>query len=284
MPWTCAQFHRHGFFAALRNVSEPMNTFDPASLGGLLSELRHSLPCWQSTSRGYPLKSTAFLFASFFLSLIVSTPCALAQSVVDQPALDPPALVRPARARQDDRTNEDRVSVIRVGGFFGRTGSAIGSSAYAEVNPIRWVGLCGFAAHSRDTTINQGDPVVEWDSTVGGCVTSHLPSFMGILISPFAQYTIQCDHNRVSIPLGDGTNYVSTQNQTNHLWTAGSSIDRAIVKDGPRWIARIGKNFGQGPAAQHGSGLYLVGGVVFPLDHPVKLARSFPRMVGLNLK
>jgi hypothetical protein len=222
------------------------------------------------------LKSSASLFASFFLFLIFSAHSARAQS-----ALDPPTLVQ----QVSGRTNEDRqVSVIRLGGFFGRTGSAIGSSVYVEINPIRWIGLCGIAAHSRATSINEGDPVLEWDSTVGGCVTSHLPSIKGFLISPFAQYTVQTDHNRVTVPLGAGANYMYTQNQTNHLWTAGASIDRAIVKDGPRWIARIGENFGKGPAAHNADGLYLVGGIIFPLDHPVKLARSFPRMVGLNLK
>ncbi len=182
------------------------------------------------------MKSKAFLFASFFLSLIVSAPCALAQSALGSPSLDPPALVRPARTQQERSTNEDRVSVIRVGGFLRQDGKRDRRfrSAYVEVNPIRWIGFCGIAAHSRATSINQGDPVLVWDSTVGGCVTSHLPSIKGFLISPFAQYTVQTDHNRVTVPLGAGANYMYTQNQTNHLWTSGASIDRAIVK---RWPA-----------------------------------------------
>jgi hypothetical protein len=210
------------------------------------------------------LKSPAFLLVTFFVCLFSSAPSVLAQQAGPPP--------------------ENRVSFARAGVFLGRTGSALGSGAYVEVNPIRWVGVCAFAAHSRATFVTEGKPVQDWDSTIGVCVTSHLPMWKGFLISPFLQMAYQSDHDRVDIPLGNGATYRYEQNQMYRLWTAGPSIDRAIVKDGPRWQVRIGENFGNGPAVKRAGGVYAVGGVIFPLDHPVKLGRSFKRMIGLKPK
>jgi hypothetical protein len=102
----------------------------------------------------------------------------------------------------------------------------------------------------------------------------------GFRISPFVQMTYQNEHDRVVIPLDDGTSYLDRDDPIHRIRTVGTTIDRAITKNGPRWIARIGKNFGDGPAANHADGLYFVGGLVFPLDHPVELGRSLRKMVG----
>jgi len=110
----------------------------------------------------------------------------------------------------------------------------------------------------------------------------HSPEVKGFLISPFVQIAVQSDHRRLVIPLNDGTTYQDGAHQQRVLWMLGSTVDRAIVKNGPRWAVRAGKNFGGGPAVKNAGGLYLVGGLIFPLDHPVKLARSMPRMVGLK--
>ena len=172
--------------------------------------------------------------------------------------------------------------LVRAGLYYGRTGTALGTGVSLEVNPIRWFGLCGFASRSRATTVNENLPVEEWDTAVGACATAHLPEVKGFLISPFAQWAQQSDHNRVNIPLGDGTTYQQTQGQMHHLWTVGSAVDRAIVSNGPRWAVRIGRNIGSGPAAENAGGLYAVGGIIFPLDHPIELGRSFRRFVGLK--
>jgi len=170
--------------------------------------------------------------------------------------------------------------VVRAGLYYGRTGTALGTGVSLEVNPIRWFGLCAFGSQSRATTVNENDPVKEWDAVFGACATTHLPQMKGFLISPFFQWAYQSDHQRVDIPLSDGTIYQETHGEIHHLWTVGSAVDRAIVTNGPRWMVRVGRNIGSGPAAQHAGGLYAVGGIVFPLDHPVELARSFRRMVG----
>jgi hypothetical protein len=102
----------------------------------------------------------------------------------------------------------------------------------------------------------------------------------GFLISPFVQMAYQNEHDRIVIPLGDGTSYQDRDDHMHRVWTIGPTIDRAITKNGPRWVARIGKNLGDGPAVKNAEGLYFVGGVIFPLDHPVELGRSLKRMVG----
>jgi len=128
----------------------------------------------------------------------------------------------------------------------------------------------------------KGDRARAWDFSTGGCITTHFPEAKGFLISPFAQIAFQSDHAQLDIHLDDGTTFQDRADHHRHLWTFGSTVDRAIVKNGPRWAVRAGKNFGGGPAAENAGGLYLVGGVIFPLDHPVKLARSMRRMVGLK--
>jgi len=185
-------------------------------------------------------------------------------------------------AQQIGPSHNNRVSFARAGLFYGRTGSALGTGAYVEVNPIRWLGFCAFASHSRATSETEDGPVLEWDAAIGVCATIHLPEKKGFLVSPFVQMAYQSDHNRIDIPVGDGTIFRVQQNQMHRLWTVGPAIDRAIVRNGPRWAVRIGKNFGAGPAVTNLGGLYVVGGVIFPLDHPVELGRSFRRMVGLK--
>jgi hypothetical protein len=84
------------------------------------------------------------------------------------------------------------------------------------------------------------------------------------------------------MPLDDGTVYSYGDDQTHHVITVGATVDRAIVRNGPRWVVRIGKNFGQGPTVQNAGGLYLVGGIAFPLDHPYRLGQSFKTMLGMK--
>jgi hypothetical protein len=169
---------------------------------------------------------------------------------------------------------------MRVGLYLGRTGIARGPGAYLEINPFRWLGLCAIASHSQTVHVVDGDHARVSDFSAGGCVTAHLPEMKGFLISPFFQMTYQNEHDRVVIPLDDGTSYLDRDDPIHRIRTVGTTIDRAITKNGPRWIARIGKNFGDGPAANHADGLYFVGGLVFPLDHPVELGRSLRKMVG----
>jgi hypothetical protein len=127
-----------------------------------------------------------------------------------------------------------------------------------------------------------GNRGLAWDFSTGGCITTHFPELKGFLISPFVQFAQQSDHGQLVIHLNDGTTFQDGADRERHLWTFGSMVDRAIVKNGPRWAVRAGKNFGGGPAVKNAGGLYLVGGVVFPLDHPVELGRAMRRMVGLK--
>jgi len=206
------------------------------------------------------LKSSLIICIFLFLFLALSCKPVLAQEIA-------PAL-------------KARVPFARTGLFFGRTGTAEGPGAYLEINPIRWVGFCGIVSHSETIYGIVGGKARVTDLLTGGCVTLHSPEINGFLISPFGQMSNQNEHNRIVIPLPDGTVYYDGDNHLRHIWTAGATIDRAITKNGPRWVARFGKNFGDGPAVQNAEGLYFVGGVIFPLDHPVELRRSFRRMVG----
>lgn len=200
----------------------------------------------------------AFVFA--FVCLVLSAPSVPAQEI--------------------EHSFKNHVRFTRVGFFTGRTGIAIGTSAYVEINPVRWLGFCALASRSKASSEMDGAHVQAWDRSAGACITAHSPEMKGFLISPFVQFTHQNFHDHISVPLEDGTSYEDGESLTHHLWTVGSSIDRAIVKNGPRWVVRIGKNLGEGPAAENAGGLYLVGGVIFPLDHPGELGRSIRRMAG----
>jgi hypothetical protein len=176
----------------------------------------------------------------------------------------------------------NRVPFVRSGYFYGRTGTALGSGGYLEINPSRWLGFCGFAAHSSATSERDGGRAHGWDFSTGVCITAHAPEAKGFLISPFVQIAYQSDHGRLVIPLDDGTTYQEGEDHGRHLLTVGASVDRAIVKNGPRWVVRVGRNLGDGPAAKNAKGLYLVGGVILPLSHPVELGQSLRKMVGGN--
>jgi hypothetical protein len=185
-----------------------------------------------------------------------------------------------ARAQQAASPLGNRVAFARAGFFFGRTGAAIGSSGYLEINPSRWLGVCAFASQSRAAAVAEGGRAQSWGFSTGACLTAHLPEVKGFLISPFVQMTYENNHNRIVIPLGNGAFYRDGDNRQRRLWLVGPAVDRAIVKNGPRWAVRVAKNFGKGPTVQNAAGLYVVGGVIFPLDHPVELGRSFRRMFG----
>jgi hypothetical protein len=168
---------------------------------------------------------------------------------------------------------------MRAGVYFGRTGVAKGPGAYLEINPLRWLGFCAIASHSQTSQEIEGGVVRVSDSSVGGCITTHFPEAKGFLISPFVEIAQQVEHDRFTMPLDDGTTYRDGSDGRHRAWLVGSAIDRAITKNGPRWSVRIARNFGAGPAAKNFAGLYVVGGLIFPLDHPVELGRSFRRMV-----
>ena len=162
----------------------------------------------------------------------------------------------------------------------GRSGSALGSSVYVEINPLRWFGVCAFASQSEATSKQFGGMAHDWDFSTGVCVTAHAPEMKGFLISPFVQMGYQNNHERIAIPIGPGAFYRDGDDHTRRQWLVGPAIDRAIVKNGPRWAVRIARDFGKGPAAEDAHGLYVVGGVIVPLDHPVELAKSFRRFTG----
>jgi hypothetical protein len=212
------------------------------------------------------LKTSVALLLTPFACLVSLAPAALAQQG---------APVYPAA---------DRPAIVSLGFLFGRTGDATGSSAYLEINPLRRLGFCAFAAQSRATSATDDGLVHEWDSSAGGCITTHFPQWQGFLVSPFAQFSHQRDHVDIAFPLSDGAMDAEMDSKTHQLWGLGVMVDRAIVKNGPRWAVRAGRNFGAGPAVQNAGGVYAVGGVIFPLDHPVLLGRSFKRVIGLKPK
>ena len=166
------------------------------------------------------------------------------------------------------------IPFARVGFLGGRSGTSLGPSGYVEINPIHWVGVCLFVSYSNASSNYAGGRSHQWDASTGTCVTAHAPEIKGLLISPFVQMSYQNDHERIAIPGGDGTFYKDGDDHVRRMWTAGAGIDRAIVKGGPRWAVRIGKNFGKGPAVENAWGLYVVGGIILPLDHPIRLMNS----------
>jgi hypothetical protein len=200
------------------------------------------------------LKSLIAVTILLFAFFIFSAPSLLAQGFESQ--------------------SRNPVPFLRIGLFGGRTGTALGPSGYAEVNPLRWVGVCAFASRSNATSGTNGGTAHDWDFSTGMCVVGHASEIKGVLISPFVQMAYQNNHTRFIMPLADGSFYHEGRDDMRRQWTIGVGIDRAIVKNGPRWAMRVGRNYGNGPEVNNAHGLYLVCGVILPLDHPIELARS----------
>lgn len=169
-------------------------------------------------------------------------------------------------------------SLVKLGLLWGRSGAANGPNGYIEFDPIRWFGVGLFAADSSGAANMYGGRAYGWSFTGGLLFVVHPPRIKGFEISPFAQVGFNHDHGRLIIPLGmPGLYWKDGDNPERYTWTVGPSISRQLFKNGPSWDFRIGKNFGPVTAAQHGGGIYAVGGLVFPLDHPLELVRSFRR-------
>ncbi len=186
----------------------------------------------------------------------------------------------PVLAQVSGSPHTNRVPIARAGLFYGRTGIAEGPSGYLEINPFPWLGFCAIVSHSHTTHEIVGGHAQVSDLSTGACLTAHLPEMKGFLISPFVQMAYQNEHIRTVMPLDDGTFDQYADDRVRRVWTVGPTIDRAITKNGPRWVIRIARNFGDSPAVKNAGGLYFVGGLIFPLDHPVELGRSLRRLVG----
>lgn len=185
----------------------------------------------------------------------------------------------PTPAQESVVHQRARIPFVRAGLYLGRTGVAKGPGAYLEINPFRWLGFCAILSHSHTTHEIEGGRARVSDLTAGGCITAHFPEIKGFLISPFIEMAHQKEHDRFTIPLDDGTTYHDGSDGRHRALLVGPAIDRAITKNGPRWSVRIARNFGGGPAAKNGAGLYIVGGLIFPLDHPIELGRTLRKMV-----
>lgn len=177
-----------------------------------------------------------------------------------------------------ERKPAPKFSHINLGLFWGRSGAANGPSGFVEFDPIRWLGVGVFASDSSGAANMYGGRAYGWSFTGGLVFAVHPPKIKGFDISPFAQAGFNHDHGRLIIPLGiPGMYWKDGDNPERYTWTVGPSVSRQLFKNGPSWSFRIGRNFGPVTAAQHGGGLYAVGGLVFPLDHPIALAKSFGR-------
>lgn len=211
----------------------------------------------------------------FVAALSVAMMFAAAPAFAQEPAvanggkrIEPIAQQKPA----------SKFSHINLGLFWGRSGAANGPSGFVEFDPIRWFGVGVFASDSWGAANMYGGRAYGWSFTGGLLFAVHPPKIKGFDISPFAQVGFNHDHGRLIIPLGiPGVYWKDGDNPERYTWTVGPSISRQLFKNGPSCSFRIGKNFGPVTAAQHGGGLYAVGGLILPLDHPIALAKSFRR-------
>lgn len=177
-----------------------------------------------------------------------------------------------------DRASSPRAfSFVNVGVFAGRSGAANGPSGFVEFDPIRWFGVGLFASESTGAQNMYGGRAYGWSFSSGLLFAVHLPAIKGVEISPFGQAGFNHDHGRLIIPAGDGIFFRDGDNPERYTWTVGPCIERPLFKNGPHWSVRVGKNFGPVTAAQHGGGVYAVGGFVLPMDHPITLVKSFKR-------
>jgi hypothetical protein len=198
---------------------------------------------------------------------IIWNPARAQDQIQSTPAQESPAV--------EGQSTPRNFSIVNIGLFAGRSGAAIGPSGLVEFDPVRWFGVGVFASESSAAQNMYGGRAYGWSFSTGLLFTVHPPTIKGFTISPFAQVGFNHDHGRLIIPMGDGVYWKDGDNPERYTWTVGPSIERPLFKNGPRLSLRIGKNFGPVTAAQHGGGLYAVGGFVLPMDHPIALIKSF---------
>lgn len=217
------------------------------------------------------LANTVAIAAVFLFAALAQPRSAFAQEI--QAPVNPP----PIQVHNTDQQPSNDHSFLNLGLLWGRSGAANGPTGFFEFDPMHWFGVGLFASESSGAQNMYGGRASGWSFTGGLLFTGHLPEMRGFRISPFAQVGFNHDHGRLIIPLGNGLYWSDGDNPERYTWTVGPSIERRLFKNGPLGSFRIGKNFGPVTAAQHGGGIYAVAGLEFPLDHPVRLLKSFAR-------
>ena len=173
-----------------------------------------------------------------------------------------------------DKDDKDKVSFVRCGGLYGRSGVALGPSAYCEVNPFPWFGAYPTVGKSQvDGYVTRG--------IVAG--VRGLSAGVGVVMRPlhvghfrfgaFAQATYSGDHIRASVPNpATGATDTVYESDRNPLVTIGPDIEWRIPHTELWVLVRPGKNFGDGLAAGTAGGFSINAGIITDPVHPASRA------------
>lgn len=170
------------------------------------------------------------------------------------------------------RARDKEVSLVRMGMFAGRSGVAKGGQMVIEFNPFRRLGFYGVAGQSSINGYKTKDPDVgivtanEKDRSAGGGTVLRLLTFKRSTIGAFGQVvwttssvyaTYNVQYLDPSAP-GGVVNIKGDyrEKRSGVLGTIGGQFETPRWRGVPPFAIRVGKNIGNGLAAETGGGVY----------------------------
>lgn len=173
----------------------------------------------------------------------------------------------------------DSVPRIRVGTMIGRDGAAFGPGLIVEYNPIRALGLYGFAGRSSVNNYDAGDGIKAnfSDRTLGFGLEYRAIKVGRFTFGAFAEASYYSSNVHASYfdpEYGATVQYVSTD-RDHPLVTTGPSIDWN-VGHGISIVIRPGKDFGNNIAGSTANGVSVKAGVLIDVSEIGKAFKKIP--------
>jgi hypothetical protein len=168
--------------------------------------------------------------------------------------------------------NQNNIPFVRVGGFEGRSGIALGPTAYGEINPAPWMGVYALVGQSEISgyqTQGVNAHAKDLSAGMGGVVRS--PERKRMRFGSFFQ--TQYFNSIVGASYLNGQGGVATYRQSNHdyLMTGGLDFELRLSRHTSLFV-RPGENFRGGLAASQGHGFYFAGGLAVD---PLSVVKEF---------
>jgi hypothetical protein len=166
-------------------------------------------------------------------------------------------------AHAQDRQNI-QIPLFQAGTMIGRDGAAFGPGLVAEINPIRRLGLYGFAGTSSVRGYGAGNGITAnfSDRTLGFGIECRVWNFGSrVTLGAFSQAAYYGSRVQASYPDGNGGTVLYSSSDRDPLVTIGPSFEFRVVRKVVVFI-RPGKDFGDSFAATTAGGFSLNGGIL----------------------
>ena len=185
---------------------------------------------------------------------------------------------------------KDSVAFLRVAPLFGRGGVAISQAVYFEVNPVPWFGAGVMAGRSGVSGYqDQGATTDASDFSSGIVLVGRFPKaikhfrFGGFVQSVYNGSHVSAQYSD-TYPDGNG-GFVNVQgnyyaSDRDPIVTVGANVEY-YIPHGPPLLIRVGRNFGDGLAANTAGGFYFVVG---PMVDPTPFFKKSGKLLLLPFR